>query len=85
MNWLRDHVFLATWLALPIMIVAAIVQNWGKQSSETDWSRLLLQFAFLTALCVAFTTTLDGTARDLARYLVCFLLVFLIWDVKPRR
>lgn len=83
-NWLKDHAYLATWLALPVTIVAAVVQNWHKQFEEVEWSRLLIYVTFLTALAIAFTPTFDQASRELARYLVSFLIVFLIIDRKQK-
>ena len=65
-------------------IVAAVIQNRNARFSEVDWSRILIYIAFLTSLAVAFTPTFDETSRSVARYLVTFLVVVLIWDMKPK-
>jgi len=84
MGWLSDHAYLATWLALPVAIVAIIVQNRSSRFAEVDWSRSLIYLAFLTSLAVAFTPTFDQTARTTAYFLLFSLLAFLIVDRKQR-
>lgn len=85
MNWLRDYSFLAAWLAPVVAIAVAIFQNRGKGFAEVDWSRLLIYFAFLTSLAVAFTPIIDQTTRSVARGLVYALLGFLIVDRRQRQ
>jgi hypothetical protein len=83
-HWLESHAYLAAWLALPVAIATAFIQNAKTQFKEVDWSRTLLYLAFLTALPVAFTPTFDESARETARYLVSAGVAFLIIDRKLR-
>jgi len=80
MDWLRDHSYLAAWLALPVAIFVVILQNKGKKLAEMDWSRLLIYLAFLIALAVTITPTFDKTARDITKLIVFMGLGFLIVD-----
>jgi hypothetical protein len=84
MNWLKDNAYLAAWLALPVMIVIAVVQGVKTDFVGTDWSRMLIYFLFLTSLGAAFTPGFDPTAREIARYFLGAVLAFLIVDRKPR-
>lgn len=84
MDWLREHSYLAAWLALPVAILVAFFQNKGKKLSELDWSRLLIYIAFLLSLAVTLTPSFDETARDAAKLLVFAGLGFLIVDRKKR-
>ena len=72
------------WLALPVMIVIAVVQGVKTDFVGTDWSRMLIYFLFLTSLGAAFTPGFDPTAREIARYFLGAVLAFLIVDRKPR-
>jgi hypothetical protein len=84
MNWLKDHAYLAAWLALPVMIVVAIYQNRTNDFAEIDWSRLLIYIAFLVALGVTFTPTFDEPARTVARTIVFGGIGFLIVDRRQK-
>jgi len=84
MEWLRDHSYLAAWLALPVAILVAFFQNKGKKLADLDWSRLLIYIAFLISLAVTLTPTFDSTARDAAKIMVFAGLGFLIVDRKKR-
>jgi hypothetical protein len=84
MNWLKDHAYLAAWLALPVMIVIAVVQSVKTDFVGTDWSRMLIYFLFLTSLGVVFTPSFDPTARDVAKYFLGAGFAFLIVDRRPR-
>jgi hypothetical protein len=84
MNWLKDHAYLATWLALPVTILTGLIQNFRARFTNIDWSRQLLYIAFVTALAVTFTPTFDQSARETAKFLMFSLIWVLIWDMKPR-
>ncbi|GGA69117.1 hypothetical protein GCM10011507_20760 [Edaphobacter acidisoli] len=84
MHWLKDNVYLASWLAIPVALIGMVYQNRGKTSAEVDWNRSLLYIAFLVALAAAFTPIFDTSARTTAGLLVSMLIPFLIIDRKPR-
>ena len=64
MNWLRDHVYVATWLGLVGTVILAILQARKTDFAEIDWFRLIIYFSFFTALGVIFTPTFDQFARN---------------------
>lgn len=78
MDWLRDHAYLATWLALPVAVIVGFLQAKKTQFANVNWFRLIIYFTFLTALAAAFTPTFDQEARWYARYLVSVLLGVII-------
>ena len=80
MDWLRDHSYLAAWLALPVAIIVAFFQNKNRKFSEVDWSRILIYLAFLIALAVTLTPAFDEFARGVAKIIVFAGLGFLIVD-----
>jgi len=82
--WLRDNAYLAGWLAIPVAIGIAIFQNAKIGIEKFDWSRNLLYLAFLVALAVRFTPTVEKDIRSDAGYLIALLVPFLIIDRKPR-
>lgn len=84
LNWLRDHAYLAAWLAPVVAVAVAAFQNRNKAFGEVDWSRLLIYFAFLVSLAVVFTPTFDQTAREVARFIVFGGIGFLIVDRRQR-
>ena len=70
MDWLKEHVYLAAWLAIPIAILVPILQTIFKKTDETDWLSVLKYLAFFISLAVMFTPTFDESARTSARVLV---------------
>jgi L-asparagine transporter-like permease len=80
MDWLRDHSYLAAWLALPVAIIIAFFQNRQSRLAEVDWSRIVIYLAFLISLAVMLTPMFDETARGVAKILVFAGLGFLIVD-----
>ena len=74
MNWLKDHVFLATWLALPVALIIAWVNKRKAEGMAFDWFRFIFYFSFLACLGVAFTPQFDVKARTTANDLIYFLL-----------
>ena len=82
MNWLRDHVYVATWLGLVGTVILAILQARKTDFAEIDWFRLIIYFSFFTALGVVFTPTFDQFARDYAKYLASALLAVIIVSRK---
>ena len=78
MNWLKEHVYLATWLGLPLAVVLAFFQATRTQPVKVDWFRSVITFAFFTGLAVVLTPTFDTTARYFAGFLTPFLLGVII-------
>ena len=74
MNWLRDNAFLATWLALPVMLLVGFFQAKKANFVNVDWTRFVMYFGFVTSLAVAFTLKFDQQARLFAQFLSTFLL-----------
>lgn len=85
MNWLATHEYLAAWLALPVAIGIALFQNIPTRFTQFDWSRTLINFAFLTALAVAFTPNVETSAHFAAITLLFTLVWPIISDRKPPR
>jgi hypothetical protein len=78
MNWLRENVFIATWLALPVTLFIGLYQARKTEYKTVNWFRLLTYFTFFNALAVAFTPTFEAESRQFARYLVGALLGVII-------
>ena len=70
MDWLKDHVFIATWLGPVIAIVIAIMKGRKVEGRPVDWFRFVMYFTFFLCLAVAFTPQFDEAARTTARFLV---------------
>lgn len=85
MHWLKENVYLASWLAIPVALIGLVYQNRGKAAAEVDWNRSLLYIAFLVALSATFTPVFDATARTTAGMLVAILIPFFIIDRKSRQ
>lgn len=77
MQWLKDNVFLASWIS-PIIAVVAIVLRLRKPETNgkpVNWVRLVLLVLCLSSFPVAVTPTFDASARDFAKYVFSFTLV----------
>lgn len=74
MSWLKDHVFIATWLGPVIAIVIAVMKGRKTQDIPVDWFRFVLYFTFFLCLAVKFTPQLDESARSFSGTLAYGLL-----------
>lgn len=82
-QWLKDNAFLAEWLALPIAIFAAVVQNWGKKPQEIDITNGLYYLAFLTALASAFNPAMPLDIRVASNGVLFYILVYMGFRRPP--
>jgi hypothetical protein len=82
MDWLKGHVYVATWLGLVVTVVLTFLKAKQTHFVQIDWFRFLLYFSFFTCLAVVFTPTFDQPARDYARYLSYSLLGVIIVSRK---
>src|SRR5579863_2692247 len=85
MQWLKDHAFLAEWLALPLALFVAVLQNWGKKPADIDITNGLYYLAFLTALASEFNPSMPTDIRISANGILFFLLVYMGFRRKPNR
>jgi hypothetical protein len=74
MGWLKDHVYIATWLGVVLAIVTAFARGWKSEGAPVDWFRFVLWFTFFLCLAVTFTPQFDETARAYAKNLAYILL-----------
>lgn len=74
MNWLKEHVFLATWLAPIITIAIAVLKSEKSEGGRFEWFPFILYFTFFICLAVLFTPEFDELSRTTARTLVMGLL-----------
>jgi hypothetical protein len=70
MSWFESHAYLATWLALPVMMWAVVNQNAKSGLGKIDWTRPLIYFVIFTCLGVVFSPIFDERARNFAQYLL---------------
>jgi len=82
LNWLKENVYIATWLALPVTLLIGLYQARNTEYRTVNWFRLLMYFAFLTALSVAFTPRFDADARNFAHYLIAWVLPVIVMTAK---
>jgi ABC-type transport system involved in cytochrome c biogenesis permease subunit len=73
-EWLRAHVYLATWLSLLVATTGLVIRNVRASASEVDWRRAMIYIVLLTSLAAALTPSLDYQARFLGGSLVFFTL-----------
>ena len=78
MNWLKEHVYVATWLGLPLTVILTFFRATRSQPVKVDWFRSVITFAFFTGLAVMLTPTFDATARYFAGFMMTFLLGVII-------
>jgi hypothetical protein len=48
MNWLKDHMFIATWLGPVIAIVIAIMKGRKTEGLPIDWFRFVMYFTLFS-------------------------------------
>lgn len=83
MQWLRNNAYLAEWLALPLAVFVAVLQNWGKKPADIDITNGLYYLAFLASLATVFNPALPTEIRTSANGILIFLLVFMGFRRKP--
>jgi hypothetical protein len=69
MNWLKDHAWLAGWLALPIAILNIFTQLKQSPSKEIDWTWTVIFMTFGITLGITFTPLFDAKSRSFAQTL----------------
>jgi hypothetical protein len=79
MEWLKDHVFLATWFSLLVTTTGLVIRNVRAKTAEVDWVQTILCIVCLSSLAVAFTPSFDAQARGHAEFLGTFSLLALIY------
>jgi hypothetical protein len=77
MDWLKTHEYLAVWLALPLMVIVAILQSYRGEGKPLSVTRMTIYFGFIICLAAVFTPTLDDPARLFAGALC----VPLLWTI----
>ena len=73
-EWLKTHVYLASWLSLVVATIGLVIRNVRAPASEVDWRRAMIYIVLLTGLAAAFTPSLEYPARVFGGYLVSFTL-----------
>jgi hypothetical protein len=65
MNWLKEHVYLAAWLALPITFLVAFIQNKKAETTAESFplKKSVAYLLFLICFPMSLTPTLEGGAR----------------------
>jgi hypothetical protein len=86
MNWLKDNVYVAAWLALPVMVMIAFIQ--GRPTIQTETQRetfplkkSLTYLLFLICFPLALTPWVEAAARALCT--VASVVLFLIIAFRP--
>lgn len=76
MNWMKDHVYIASWLSAftAIGVVLFKARKPSPLGKPVNWTRILLIVLALGSFPVAITPTFDGMARGLAWNLLMFTL-----------
>ena len=79
MNWLRDHVYLAAWLALPITVLVAFIQNKKTETESFTLKKALAYLLFLICFPMSLTPALEDGARGfVGAVAIAMLFVILI-------
>ena len=86
MNWLKDNVYVAAWLALPVMVLIGWFQ--GQPSKQTDMTReafplkkSLTYLLFLICFPLALTPWVESETRALCT--VAAIVLFFIITFRP--
>jgi hypothetical protein len=82
MNWLKDHVYIASWLSLIVATIGLIIRNLRASAGEVDGTRTMIYVVLLTGLSAAFTPSLEYVARFFGGYLVSFTLGWIMMDKR---
>jgi hypothetical protein len=77
-NWLKDHVYIASWLALPVTVLVGFFQAKSTGFTRINWFRNLTYFSFLSCLAVRLTPSFDEATRTWAGSFAEMLLFVII-------
>ncbi len=81
-QWLKENVWIAAWLA-PIVAVAVFFFEQRKTHfADVDWSRVLIRFAFLVALAFRFLPYISIVQQTSANTLMFMCLGWIMMDKK---
>ena len=83
MNWLKDHVFLTGWLALPFTVWSAITKLRKKDGQPLDFTWAIIIMTFGISLGITFRPALDQFSRESAKHLA-MMSSFAILFARPR-
>lgn len=80
MEWLKDHVYIAAWLALPITVIVAFIQNKRIQIKAEGFplKKSLAYLLFLICFPMSLTPAIDGGTRALLALLSIGLLITIL-------
>ncbi len=78
MGWLKDHAWMANWLAVVVAIVIASVQGLRAREGKFNWARLVIYFGFLSSFAIVLTPAFDTTARVVAELIALASFAYII-------
>lgn len=81
MEWLKEHVYLAAWLALPVTVIVAFIQNKkaAVMAESFPLRKMMAYLMFLICFPLSLTPTIELGVRGFVGTLaVCLLIVILL-------
>jgi hypothetical protein len=83
MSWLKEHVYLAAWLALPITVLVAFIQNKKAETKAESFplKKSLMYLLFLICFPIALTPWVEFGVRFFCG--VASILLFLLIVYTP--
>jgi hypothetical protein len=83
MDWLKEHVYLASWLSPLITLIALLVRAPKKgRTGEVDWLSIVLYVVLLTLVAGGLSPSLDKGAALFARTMMVFVLIVIVYREK---
>lgn len=85
LNWLKDNVYIAAWLALPIMVVVALVQGRstprveGRPGEVWPIKKVLVYLLFLICFPITLTPWAESGARIVCGFSSLVLFGFIVF------
>jgi hypothetical protein len=78
--WLKDHVYLATWLSALLAVVTLIwnLTRTASRGQPINITRIVVIFICISSFPVAVTPTFDSSARTFAQYVFSLTLVMAV-------
>ncbi|MGA2329897.1 MAG: hypothetical protein ABSH05_26935 [Bryobacteraceae bacterium] len=63
MDWLKEHSYLAPWLAPVVTVIIAVIQKKG-DLARLDWYAFTMYMLLLVSFAVSLSSSFDVKARD---------------------
>jgi len=82
MGWLKEHSYIAPWIAPLIALLAALIQN-RKHLFDFNWRSFTIYLTFFTLTGVELSSAFEKDVKDKVQVVWFMSFLFIVWDYFP--